>query len=420
MTPNLHRALVALAVLGVASCTQGAASRAPQPAARPTVRVATRQQVVLVSLDGFRWDYLQRPGAVNLRRLAQRGVHAERMIPAFPSLTFPNHYSLVTGLYPEHHGIVSNTMYDATLGTFRISDTSAVRNPAWWGGEPIWVTAEKQGLRTGAFFWPGSEAGQGGVRPTRWMRFDDRFPNAARVDSVLAWLTLPGDQALSMVALYYSDTDHAGHSFGPDAPQVDSAIARVDSMIARLVDGIAARGLSGRVNVIVVSDHGMTATPPERAIFLDDYIDLNDVTIVEASALGQLIPKPGRLDAVIAALKGRNPHLAVYQRSEVPARFHYRDNPRITPIVLVPDTGFMLTTHARFAARRPPPGEHGFDNLMPTMGASFIAAGPAFREGLTVPPFQNIHVYDLLCRLLRITPAPNDGSPDSTRAMLVP
>ncbi|HEY4320273.1 MAG TPA: ectonucleotide pyrophosphatase/phosphodiesterase [Gemmatimonadales bacterium] len=389
------------------------------PSAAPS-GVATTQSVVLVSLDAFRWDYLQRPYAVNLRRLAAEGVHAQRMIPAFPSLTFPNHYTLVTGLYPEHHGIVSNTIFDSTLGTFRISDTAAVRNPAWWGGEPIWVTAEKQGVRSGAFFWPGSEAGQGGVRPTRWLKFNDRFPNAARVDSVLDWLTLPGDQALRMITLYYSDVDHAGHSYGPDSPQVDSAIARVDTMIGKLMDGIAARGLSHRVNLIVVSDHGMTGRSPDRAIFLDDYINLNDVTIVEAASLGQLIPKPGKLETVYAALHGHNPHMAVYRKADVPARFHYNDNRRITPIVIIPDTGFTLTTHAAFAVRPPTGGEHGYDNLLPTMGASFIAAGPAFRHDYTSAPFQNIHVYDLLCHILGIRPAPNDGSLDSTRVLLQP
>ena len=412
MTRELRGTVSVTFILLASACGQH-----PGAPSSPRTADARHDAVVLVSLDGFRWGYLQRPFAENLRRLAREGVHAERMVPVFPSLTFPNHYSIVTGLYPEHHGIVSNTMFDSTLGTFRISDTSAVRNPAWWGGEPIWVTAEKQGVHAGAFFWPGSEAGQGGVRPTRWLRFNDRFPNAARVDSVLDWLTLPGDQALRMITLYYSDVDHAGHSYGPGAPQVDSAIARVDTMVGLLMAGIASRGFASRVDLIVVSDHGMTSTPADQAIFLDDYLNLDDVTIVDLGTLGQLIPKAGKFDEVYAALRGKNPHMAVYRKSEVPARFHYRDNPRITPIVIIPDTGFTLTTHARFAVRRPPAGEHGFDNLMPTMGATFIAAGPAFRQGVTVPPFQNIHVYDLLCRLLGIRPAPNDGSPDSTRGM---
>lgn len=406
-----RRAIAAFTLLITASCGGHVASTsAPEP--------APPQQVVLVSLDGFRWDYLQRPFAVNLRRLAQQGVHAQRMIPAFPSLTFPSHYAIVTGLYPEHHGIIDNTMFDSVLGVFRISDTSAVRNAAWWGGEPVWVTAETQGRHAASFFWPGSEAAIKGVRPSRSMTFNDRFPNAARVDSVLTWLTLPGSQAMSLVTLYYSDVDHAGHEFGPNSPQVDSAIARVDSMIGRLMTGIAVRGLSNRVNVIVVADHGMTAVSPDRVIFLDDYISLGDVDIVDASADGWLIPKPGTLDEVYGKLKGANPHLAVYRKADVPARFHYNDNSRITPLVLMADDGWMITTHARSALRPPHGGEHGYDNQLPSMGALFVAAGPAFRRGVTVRPFQNIHVYDLLCRILGLKPAPNDGSLDSTRAML--
>jgi predicted AlkP superfamily pyrophosphatase or phosphodiesterase len=385
----------------------------PAPAARPPA-----QAVVLVSLDAFRWDYLDRPYALNLRKLAARGVHAERMVPSFPSLTFPNHYAIITGLYPDHNGIVSNTMRDATLGGFRMADSAAVHTEAWWTGEPIWTTAEKQGRHAGAFFWPGSEVAHGGVWPSRWMRFNDKFPNAARVDSVLKWLTLPDTQALAFVALYYSDVDHAGHDFGPSSPQVDSAIARVDSMIGRLMDGIAARGLSDRVTLVVVSDHGMIDTPPDHVIFLDDYIALDDVDITEASELGQLTPTPGKFDEVYARLHGANPHLAVYRKAEIPARFHYGTNPRIAPLVLMADPGWEMTTHARYAARKPNHGGHGFDNQALQMGASFIAAGPTFRSGYTALPFQNVHVYDLLCHILGITPSPNDGSLDSTRAML--
>ena len=410
---STRSALIAATVL-LAACSQQAGVNPPQ--VQPAATAA--QSVVLVSLDAFRWDYLDRPNAVNLRRLAARGVHAQRMVPSFPSLTFPNHYAIVTGQYPEHNGIVSNTMRDETLGSFRISDSAAVHREGWWTGEPIWTTAERQGKHGGAFFWPGSEVAHAGVWPSRWMLFNDRFPNAARVDSVLKWLTLPGGQALSFVALYFSDVDHEGHSFGPDSPQVDSAIARVDSMIGRLMDGIAARGLSDRVNLVVVSDHGMAAIPPDHVIYLADYISLADVDIVEASELGQLKPKPGKFEDVYAKLKGANPHLAVYRKAEVPARFHFNDNPRIAPLVLIPETGWVMTSRARGTTWKPLSGNHGFDNQATDMGATFIAAGPAFRSGYTAAPFQNIHVYDLLCRILGITPAPNDGSPDSTRAML--
>jgi len=236
--------------------------------------------------------------------------------------------------------------------------------------------------------------------------------------SATIWLTLTGSQALSFVSLYYSDVDHAGHTFGPSSPQVDTAIARVDSMIGRLMDGIAARGLSGRINLVVVSDHGMADVPPDHVVFLDDYISLDDVDIVDAAEIGQLRPKPGRLEDVYRKLYGANPHLAVYRRADVPARFHYDNNPRITPLVLMAELGWQMTTHARYASRKPSPGAHGYDNQAIEMGASFIAAGPAFRSGYTSAPFQNIHVYDLLCHILGIRPSPNDGSLDSTRAML--
>ncbi|MEO5799853.1 MAG: ectonucleotide pyrophosphatase/phosphodiesterase, partial [Gemmatimonadales bacterium] len=276
--------------------------------------VARDQAVVLVSLDGFRADYLDRPVAKNLQALARGGVRAEWMTPSFPSKTFPNHYTIATGLYPEHHGIVANNIRDEKLGSFTMADSMAVRDGRWWGGEPIWVTAEKQGKRTANFFWPGSEAEIGGVRSMIYKRFDDTFPNAARVDSVLTWLSRPKGQAPSLVTLYFSDVDHAGHTYGPGAPETDAAIARVDSSIGRLMTGLAARGMLDRVNVIVVADHGMQLTPKDQLIVLDDYISLDDVDVIDWTPVGAIAPKPGKLDAVYAKLKNANPHLQVYRK----------------------------------------------------------------------------------------------------------
>ena len=401
-----------LALLSFAACSFGS-----RPAATPSPATAD-QAIVLVSLDGFRADYLNRPVAKHLQRLARSGVRAEWMTPSFPSKTFPNHYTIVTGLYPAHHGIVANTIRDSALGLFRMSDTLAVRDARWWGGEPIWVTAERQGKRAANFFWPGSEAPISGIQASRWMKFDDNFPNAARVDSVLTWLSQPKGKAPSMVTLYFSDVDHAGHDFGPDAPQTDSAIARVDSMIGRLVAGLTARGLAQRVNVIVVADHGMQLTPADQLIALDDYISLDDVDVVDWTPVGAIVPKPGKFAAVYARLRNANPHLKVYAKGEVPARFHFNTNPRITPLVLVADEGWSITTRASVAGWKSNSAGHGWDNTVPSMRALFVAAGPAFRRGAVVRSFQNIHVYDLMCAILGLKPAPNDGSLDSTRAML--
>jgi predicted AlkP superfamily pyrophosphatase or phosphodiesterase len=391
------------------------------PSRESTTRPAAARgggTVVLVSLDGFRWDYLDRAVAPNLQRLAQRGVRAQWMTASFPTKTFPNHYTIVTGLHPEHHGIIANNIRDSVLGTFRISDSVAVRDPRWWGGEPIWRTAQRQGKRAASYYWPGSEAAIGGAHPWRWMPFDDDAPNAPRVDSVLTWLSLPKGQAPSVVTLYYSDVDHAGHDFGPDSPQVDSAIARVDSMIGRLMDGLAARGLEQSAHVIVVSDHGMIATPSVQVIKLDDYINLADVDVVDWSPVGMVIPKPGKEAAVYAALVKAHPQLKVYRKGEVPARFHFNAHPRITPLVLVAEPGWTITTTARVAAQRQSPGQHGFDNASREMGALFVAAGPMLRQGVTVAPFRNIHVYELMAHLIGVKPAPNDGSLDSVRALL--
>jgi predicted AlkP superfamily pyrophosphatase or phosphodiesterase len=390
-----------------------ALTAACRPAPATPAGPASRNATVLISLDGFRADYITRPGAVTLRALAARGVRAERMIPAFPSKTFPNHYTIVTGLYPEHHGIVANTMVDARIGaTFTIGDTLIARDPRWWGGEPIWNTAERQGVRTAAFFWPGSDYAINGRYPTYYTPFDNRVPDTLRVRQVLDWLTMPADRAPRFVTLYFSNTDNAGHDHGPDAPQVDTAIAHVDRLIGALVTGLAARGLGERVNLVIVSDHGMTPIDGSRVIRLDDYLDLNDVDVVDWMPVAAVTPKSGKLPAVYEALR-RTPHLQVFRKDSVPARFHYRDNPRITPLVLLADEGWTITSTARLRMGQPRGGTHGYDNFLPSMGALFIAAGPDIQQGRVLAPFANVHVYPLLARLLGVKPAPNDGHADS-------
>lgn len=381
----------------------------PQPA----------QTVVLVSLDGFRWDYLDRPEAAGLRAIASSGVRAARMKPVFPTLTFPNHYSLVTGLYPEHHGIVGNTMEDAALGRFAISDSLAVRTSGWWGGEPIWVTAEKQGRRAAAMFWPGSEAAIGGLRPSWYERYDDRYPYDARVRKVLNWLALPPDSAPAMITAYFSAVDGAGHRFGPDAPETRAAIARVDSAVTAIWRGIQTAGAASRVNLIVVSDHGMSSTSASRRIVLEDWLDSTSFRVVEANPVATIIPAPGR-EAEIVARLSRAGHLGVYRKAEIPARWHFRANARITPVVAVADEGWVISTRDR--VRRLPDygngGAHGYDNALPVMQAVFVAAGPAFAQAKEVPRVRNVDVYALMAHILGLRPAPNDGSLDSIRVVL--
>lgn len=415
------RAALAALVAAPWACGVPARTSAGTLARTETRAAAAPPRVLLISFDGFRADYVDRPGAVHLRRLAARGVRAERMIPAFPSKTFPNHYTIVTGLTPEHHGIVANVMRDPVLGVFRMSDTSAVREARWWGGEPIWVTAETQGRRTASYFWPGSEAAIGGVRPTWYERFDEDRPNARRVQQVLKWLAMPADSAPALITLYFSDTDTDGHAFGPLAPQTDSAIARVDAALGTLMDGVDRLGLRDVVNIIVVADHGMAESGGQRLIVLDDYLDLSTVEVLDWTPVAAIVPRDGDVERVRRALAGRHPHLQVHRRGEVPARFHYTANPRITPIVAVADEGWTITDRATLARRGPAGydlGQHGYDPELASMGAAFVAAGPGIAEGRRVPPFRNVHVYALMAHLLGLRPAATDGSIDSVRALL--
>jgi predicted AlkP superfamily pyrophosphatase or phosphodiesterase len=407
-------ALVVLLLLVASACAgrDAAATSSPKPT------------VILVSFDGWRWDYQSKAAAPNLQRLIARGVHADSLIPSFPPKTFPNHYTIVTGLYPGHHGIVANSMFDAATGrVFATENAAELRDSMWWGGEPIWTTVERAGQRAGGMFWPGSEAPIGGIRPSLVKPYDESYPGAARVDEVLQWLDLPVSERPTLVALYFSDVDQAGHAGGPDSRAVTEAITRADGYLGRLLTGLDRRGLTATVNVVVVSDHGMAAVSPDRVAVLDDYISLDDVVIADINPTVGLFPKPGKEDAVYAALSHAHPHLRVYRRSETPEAWHYRDHPRIPPIIGVMDEGWQIVRRATLEAVRdgrvqPAGGQHGYDSGLMSMRGIFVAAGPAFRQSLSVPAFENIHVYNVLAAVLGVTPAPNDGRPDVARSIL--
>ncbi|MDZ7362397.1 MAG: ectonucleotide pyrophosphatase/phosphodiesterase [candidate division KSB1 bacterium] len=411
-----HRLFVTclLIVSSLWGCFHGSSQTAPRSHdLKPTV--------ILISLDGFRWDYLDRFEAPVMQRLAHEGVRAKAMIPVFPTKTFPNHYSIVTGLYPAHHGIVANTMYDPEFDArFRLSDREAVRDSRWWGGEPLWVTAEKHQQRSGILFWPGSEAAIMGIRPAYWKVYDNDFPNAARVDTVLSWLDLPAGRRPTFLTLYFSEIDDAGHRHDPISPEVGEAVRRLDSIVGRLVDGLEARGIFERVNLIILSDHGMAAVKPGQVIFLDDYLDLEKVRVVDWNPVLAVRPRTMSEDEIYQALAKAHPHLQVYRKAELPERLRYSQHRRIAPIIGIADEGWKIS---RRGNQNPAEdfrvtGEHGYDNQLASMHAIFIARGPAFKTGAVVPPFQNIHLYHLICAILNLPPAPNDGNLDSVRVML--
>lgn len=401
-----------LAALCLALVLAGCASVAPAPAP------AERPLVILISVDGFRPDYLERGLTPTLSRLAAEGATGP-MRPSFPSVTFPNHYTLVTGLHPDHHGIVGNTMVDAELGRFTLRTPEAVTDRRWWDqGEPIWVTAENAGLTTATMFWPGSEAAIRGVRPTHWTTFDQSVAGDARVDQALAWLDLPEGQKPDLMTLYFDIVDTAGHQNGPDAVATGEAVRSVDASIGRLVEGLKARGLYDRTVLVIVSDHGMAATSPARVTVLDDLIDPSAVEIVYGGAVSFLNPVQGREAEVEAALLGARPHLECWRKSEIPARFVLGAHPRVPAIVCISEPGWLLTTRARPVTREG--GAHGYDNAAPEMTALFIAHGPGVVAGRHLTSLDSVDVQPLLGRLLRIRVPAGDGDPADTLPVTTP
>lgn len=375
--------------------------------------------LILVSLDGWRWDYLDRADTPRLKALADAGVRADGLVPSFPSKTFPNHYTIVTGLYPAHHGIVSNNMLDETIGERFSMSAPTAKDSRWWGGEPLWVTAEKQGQKAAAMFWPGSEAEIGGVRPSFWLPFQDDMPNRDRVNQVLDWLRLPEDERPSFLTLYFSTVDSIGHNNGPESQEVLEAAASLDAEIGALVDGVnALPDVASRVHYVIVSDHGMSQLSHDRVIVIDDYLDLSTVDMIDSSPVAGLWPRTGTADDIYTALKGKHAALAVYRRDEIPADLHYGDNPRIPPVIGIAADGWTISTRRQVerdeASGRPAGGNHGYDPAARSMHGLLIASGPQFAHGRTVGQIKNIHLYEMMAHVLGLRPAPNDGSLDAT------
>jgi len=410
--------LASLAAFSAGCATQPPAASAPAASAS----AARPAPLLLISIDGYRADYLSRGLSPTLEMLAKNGVHADAMQPAFPSLTFPNHYTLVTGLYPDHHGIVNNTMLDPALGKFSLGNREAVSDGRWWAeGTPIWETADAHGLRTATMFWPGSEADIRGRHPDYWKPYDGKVTPDQRVDQVLAWLDLPAQQRPGFLTLYFDEVDHAGHDHGPDSPEVDQALRDTDAALARLVDGLKQRGLFDRINLIVLADHGMASVPLENSVLIERLIPLDAVNTVSLGVLAGFNPKPGHdFAAIERRLEQPQQYIRCWDKTRIPARFHYGSNPRVPQLVCLADTGWRITTAEHLAKRKGhiSLGDHGYDNADPLMRALFVAHGPAFRAGLRVPEFPNVDVYPLMTRLLGLPAAANDGDYEAVKGML--
>lgn len=372
--------------------------------------------VVVVSLDGFRWDYPELYDTPNLDRIAENGVKAERMIPSFPTKTFPNHYTLATGLYPDNHGIINNSFYAEELdGIYRIGDRGMVSDPDAYLGEPVWVTAERQGVRSASFFWVGSEAPVKGVHPSYWKKYDGSVPYAERVEKVIGWLTLPPGKRPGLVMLYFDEPDASGHDFGPIHPSIGRKVAQLDSLLGVLRRGISGLPHGDRVNLVVLSDHGMGEVSPERYTNLMDHIPEDQLELIVGGNPVYLVDAvEGQEGAIVSALASV-PGVSAWQREDIPEHLHYGNSSRFPDILVVADSLWSIGTSDDPSGYSG--GAHGYDPAFSQMHTIFYAEGPAFQKGYTHPAFPNVDVYSILCQVLGLDPAPNDGDPVRIRGI---
>lgn len=356
--------------------------------------------VILISIDGFRHDYAKKYNARNILRLATGGVMADGMIPSFPSLTFPNHYTIVTGLYPIHHGLIDNSMYNVqTKKRYGMTNAVAVGDSSWYGGYPLWSLAEKNKMLTASFFWVGSEAATAGVRPTYYYIYNTKIPMDRRLQTVKDWLSLPEGSRPHFISFYFPEVDHEAHNHGVNSKETEEAVHLVDEAIGKMVEEVSATGLA--VNFIVVSDHGMTDVDFKNTMRPPSSIDTSKVVMVPGEAIIQLHVKE-KTDILrqYKMIKDSAKDFDVYLIDSMPARWHYNRSEdrygRTADIILVPHWPKIFNYRGAVTT----PGKHGYDPAMQDMHASFFAWGPAFKQGYTIPEFENIHVYPLVAEIL--------------------
>lgn len=368
---------------------------------RPSVPASDRYVVVL-SMDGFRSDYPTRAHTPVLDSLGKAGVKAA-FRPCYPSVTFPNHYSMATGLHPDHHGIIHNSFYAPELDSVYTKRSNDAR---FFGGEPIWNTAERQGVRTATFYWVGSEIAVNGRQPSTWKKFDSSIPFRNRADSIIAWLQRPEKTRPHLVMWYLEEPDYSGHVCTPDSPATMKAVERVDSTLGYFFNRAHTLDIFDKIDFIVVSDHGMATFTPEQSVNLAEYLPRDSFRYVFDGVPTLLYPNEGYTETAYEILK-RVPHITVWKKGEVPERFVYGKNARIPELIVAPDIGTYVVFGNQPKAKAG--GAHGYDNFTPEMEGIFYAAGPSFKTHTVLPAMPNVNLYLIIARLLGITPAPNDG-----------
>ncbi len=374
--------------------------------------------VVVISMDGFRHDYDDRANTPTLDSLARVGVRCERFVPAFPSLTFPNHYTLATGLYPNNHGIVHNQFYDAALDkTYSIGDRTAVENPAFYGGEPIWITAEKQDIITASYFWVGSEAAIQGMLPSYWHKYQQNIPFKQRADSVIAWLSKPADKRPHLIMWYWHEPDGTGHDAGPESDEIVPLIESLDRELGLFLKRMNRLPFASQIDFLLVSDHGMQEVDAEKKVrFIEDYIKESWVERVTGyNPVMNIDCKTGYEDSVYQNL-ARGDHFKVFRKGEFPESWHYGTNPRELEITVVADSGWVFRSKSKSYDTH---GAHGYDPRNSNMHAILYAAGPSFKKNFTIPMLETVDLYGIICRSLSLIPQKTDGKAERYNDMFL-
>lgn len=381
-----------------------------------SARNSREHYTVIVSLDGFRWDYPAMYQTPNLDRMAQDGVKAV-MIPSYPTSTFPNHYTIATGLVPDHNGIINNSFWDPkSKRHYSIGDKATRYDPEYYWGEPIWITAQKQGLKTANMYWVGSDIAIKGTYPTYYRNWAAKpfLTFEQRIDTVVAWLRKPEKERPRLVMLYFEEPDGSGHRNGPHSIETGAVVQHMDSLMGVLRSKLESLPFSGKINLIVTSDHGMVEISPERVVNMNKYLKPEWCEVVGGRTPTSIFAKPGCRDSIYNALKNV-PHIHVWKKEEIPAELHYGSNGRIGDIVVAPELGWQFTDVARNHK-----GAHGYFPQSPEMQVIFRAIGPDFKKGYAAKGFVNVDIYPLLSHLLRIVPEKTDGKFERIRDVLKP
>ncbi|XP_057681659.1 ectonucleotide pyrophosphatase/phosphodiesterase family member 7-like [Corythoichthys intestinalis] len=421
--PKMVMSLLFVVVLGLAISSP--ANAAPFSSRRNSG--STRNKLLLISFDGFRWDYDQDVDTPNLDKMAKDGVKAHYVTPPFLTITSPTHFTLLTGRYIENHGVIHNMWFNTTTQEKKQYYMTQFVDSYWDNGSlPIWITAQRQGRKAGSLHFPGTAATYK-EETVRVKQVEPRFYDHSNetdwrqnIDKVIGeWFHR---QDLDFVSLYFGEPDKVGHKYGPDSPERREMVQQVDRTVGYIRDEIYYHGLTDRLNIIITADHGMTTVfrgEPVQEIILSKIPGFSfwDVKfhLVDYGPTGMLLPKEGKLEKVYQALKGAHPRLHVYKKEEMPERLHYGNHPRLLPIILFADPGYVINGLFPVQFHK---GEHGFDNQVLDMKPFFRAVGPDFQQNLVVGPFETVNVYPLMCHLLGIDPEVNDGHLDITKHML--